>query len=183
MKSLQMKKLAVGTIAAAAMFMTAPVTQAATLGGTFNVSASLSSLCTLVPGGPPTVNFGTYVAFQALPVTAPTVNIAFNCTRGLGAPTMALDIVNGTSTAVGTVAGAAATGDGVLPAVGLNYNISVTGSKTAVGVAPTTAVGNIGSADTYTFAIVGTMPSGQAGTCATGTCGPDTQIRTLTITY
>ena len=183
MKSFQMKKFAAATFTVAALFSVAPASQAATLGGAFNVSASLSSLCTLVPGGPPTVAFGTYTAFQALPLTAPPVTIAFDCTRGLGAPTMALDIVNGTSTAVGTVAGAAATGDGVLPVVGLNYNISVTGAKSATGVAPTTVTGNIGTADTYTFTISGTMPAGQAGTCTTGICGPDTQTRTLTITY
>lgn len=183
MKRLQVKKLAAATFAVAAMFSASPASQAATVGGNFNVSVSVASLCTLTTAVTPTLDFGTYTAFGSASIPAPTAALAFDCTRGLTAPTMALDAVNGTSTATGAVGGAAATGDGVLPVVGLNYHLSVAGSKTGTGVAPTTAPGNIGSADTYTFTITGSMPSGQAGTCTTGTCGPDTQLRTLTITY
>lgn len=182
MKSFQSGRLAAVAIIAATILGATPAAQAA-VSGDFNVTVSVSSLCTLTTVGTPSLDFGTYTAFGSASIPAPTAQLTFDCTRGLTAPTMALDTTNGTSTATGAVGGAAATGDGVLPVVGLNYHLSVAGSKTGTGVAPTTAFGDIGTADTYTFTVTGSMPNGQAGTCTTGTCGPDTQLRTLTVTY
>jgi len=178
-----MKKLLSSLAAASILAAMTPATQAATVGGNFNVSASLTSVCTNSTVGTPTVDFGIFTAFTGPATAAPTAALTFDCTRGLNPPTMDLDVANGTNTGTGTVGGAAATGDGVLPAVGLNYHLSVAGAKTTVGAAPTTAPGNTGSADVYTFTVTGSMPNNQAGTCTTGTCGPDTQLRTLTVTY
>ncbi len=165
-----------------AMFA-APAANAATVTANFNVTASLASVCTNTTVGTPAVDFGLFTAFTGPANAAPTAALTFSCTRGLTAPTMALDTANGTSTATGTVGGAAATGDGVLPGIELNYHLSVSGSKTTTGTAPTTAAGSTGTADIYTFTVTGSMPNNQAGTCATATCGAVSQGRVLTITY
>jgi len=161
---------------------------AATVSNTFSVSVTLSSLCTAT--STQNINFGTYTAFGSASTPAPTADLVFSCTRGLNGPTFALDTVAGfaTSTSSGTVGSASATGDGVLGDVGLNYHLSVAGSKSTTGTAPTTATGNTGTADVYTFTVTGSMPANQAGTCTTGNCTNSPTVanggvRTLTITY
>ena len=153
---------------------------AQTATGNFNVSALLTAKCTNTTAGTPTVDFGTYLSGDPA-VTPAAVNLTFECTRGLNPPTMALDVgADKISTATGAVGGSAATGAGVLPTLNLYYTLSIAGTKTTTGTAADTT--GIGTADVYTFAVSGTLPQ-QAGSCATGTCGPATQLRTLTVTY
>lgn len=99
------------------------------------------------------VAFGTYVAFRNTALVSPAANVVMNCTLNLPY-TMALDATNG-----------------VIAGVGLNYSLALSASGQLRGTGPG-----------QTFTITGTMPSGQAGTCSSGSCsGSDT--RTLTITY
>jgi hypothetical protein len=161
-----MKKLLISAATAAAFAIPASAIAATTNSG-FNVTATLTSVCTATNSGSPTIAFGTYTAFGAAigPVTV-TPGVTFQCTRGLPTPTAAFD-----SVAPGTTTG------GVIN--GLQYTLSApAGSKTTTGTAAT--AGSIGSADVYTYTFDGTLPAGQAGD-PTQTPGPVT--RTLTITY
>ena len=163
MKKLQMKKLAASTIVAAAMFSTAmPTVEATTAGPSqFNVTVSLTSVCTIAAIAD--LNFGTYTAFGAATVPAPTTSVALTCTRGLAAtPTLAFDA------AFGVVAG-------------LNYTVATGATTTTVGTnaTPTAGAPN-GTATTYAIAVTGAMPAGQAGTDGAGV---KTDVRTVTITY
>lgn len=99
------------------------------------------------------VAFGTYVAFSATPLTA-TSNIVLNCTLLLPY-TLSLDASSGV-------------------VVGLNYGLTINSL--------TPPVSSRGTGPGQTHTLTGTMPAGQAGTCATGSC-TGTQTRTLTITY
>jgi spore coat protein U-like protein len=95
----------------------------------------------------------SYTAFQGVTAAA---NTSFGVTCSTSLPyTMSLD-ANG-----GVVSG-------------LNYSLNIN-----TLVPPVNSTGT-GSAQTHT--INGSMPAGQAGTCATGTCA-GTQAHTLTITY
>ncbi|HQW19677.1 MAG TPA: hypothetical protein PLI90_03270 [Rhodocyclaceae bacterium] len=173
----------------AALAAAVPVAQAATQAGSFNVTVTLTAVCTNTTVGTPSVDFGTYTAFGTASTPAPTATMTFKCTRGLTAPKMDLDVTaNGTNTQQGTVGTTAATGNGVLTDVGINYGLSIAGAITTTGVAPTTAAGNTGTADMYTFTITGSMPANQAGKCTTGSCASSPTagnggVRTLTITY
>jgi len=162
MKKLQMKKLAASTIVAAAMFSAAmPAGLAATAGAPFNVTVSLTSVCTIAAIAD--LNFGTYTAFGAASIPAPTTSVALTCTRGLAAtPTLAFDA------AFGVVAG-------------LNYTVASGATTTTIGTnaTPTAGAPN-GTATTYAIAVSGAMPAGQAGT---NSVGVQTDIRTVTITY
>lgn len=171
-----------------AMLLAQGALAASTVSNTFSVNVTLSSLCTAT--STQNIDFGTYTAFGSASTPSPTANLVFTCTRGLNAPTFSLDTVAGfaTSTAPGTVGGGSATGDGLLGDVGLNYHLSIAGTKSTTGTAPTTAPGSLGTPDAYTFTVTGSMPSGQAGTCATGNCtnaptALNGGVRTLTITY
>jgi len=169
MKSLHMKKLAVLSIAASALFAVTPATNAATMNNNFDVNVDLAASCQLVAGPAPVLDFGVYTAFVGAATPAPSANIGVECTRNLAAPTYSFD---------------GATGYGVL--AGLNYN--VTAADAVVGGNPATAVaGGIGTPDTYTITLSGTMDPLQAGSCAgvdAATCaGVQTATRTLTITY
>jgi len=185
-----MKKIIALVIAGLTSVVTAiPVAQAAPVPGTFNVTATIASLCTNTTVGTPSVDFGIYTAFGSAATPSPTATMTFDCTRGLTAPKMDLDVTaNGTNTQQGTVGTTAATGNGVLTDVGINYGLSIAGAITTTGVAPTTAAGNTGTADMYTFTITGSMPANQAGKCTTGSCASSPTagnggVRTLTITY
>lgn len=163
MKKLQMKKLAASTIVAAVMFAAAmPAAQAATAGpAPFNVQVSLTSVCTIA--AIPNMSFGTYTAFGAASIPAPTTSVALTCTRGLAAtPTLAFDA------AFGVVAG-------------LNYTVSSGAPTTTAGTnaTPTAGAPN-GTPTTYAIVVTGAMPAGQAGTDSVGV---QTDIRTVTITY
>jgi len=127
----------------------------------FPVSIGVPTSCQ-IKTPPGNINFGTYTAFSATPLTT-SGSFATRCTaNNLG---MTLSI--------GTTAG------GVIPGTGLNYSLAINTTSSG-GSNPLTSTS--GSTGTQTFYINGTMPAGQAGTCTTGSCsGSDT--RTLTITY
>ena len=61
---------------------------------------------------------------------------------------------------------------------GLNYALALNTSGSG-GINPLTSSG---TGFAQTFFINGSMPAGQAGTCASGSC-PGTQAHRLTITY
>lgn len=170
-----MKKFLTSAVAAAAFLAAvAPVTHAATVTSGFTVSVSLVAICTATNSGATTVDFGTYTAFQTADNTD-SVDLTFQCTRGLTAPTFSFDAVNGS-----------ATGHGVL--AGLNYSLVATNeANTTTGNAATATAGGVGTADVRTVRVSGTMAGGQAGTC-TGTattCAAATasHTRKLTVTY
>jgi spore coat protein U-like protein len=171
-----MKKIALVTAVSAALASSFSAQAAVETGG-FNVSVTLTSVCKLKTTTAPTLNFGTYVAFQtaALPNTT-GVDIEFECTRGYtAAPTVSLD--SGTDKAA-ALAGSTTSGEGVV--AGLNYTLAVAaGVKTAGSNATAGAPGTIGSADVYRYKITGNIPANQAGDFSKAT----TQARVLTITY
>ena len=169
-----MKKFLASAIAAVTVLAAVvPAAHAATVNSAFDVSVSLSAICTATNSGTTTVAFGTYTAFQTLDKTA-TADLTFSCTRGLTAPAFSFDTVNGT-----------AIGGGVL--AGLNYSLAATNQPTASGTAASSAPGIIGTADARTVRVTGTMVGGQAGSCAgtatTCAAAPVSHTRTLTVTY
>lgn len=170
-----MKKLMALTIATVtSLGGMVPVAQAATVAGNFNVTVSLTSVCTV---GAPIADlaFGTYTAFQAGALVATPTTITLTCTRG----TAALVTAQFDTGAPGSTAGpivANPVGAGVL--AGLQYTMAATQGAVVVGT-PATA-GTIGTADTRPYVISGSMPALQAGAASTGV---QTQARTLTITY
>jgi spore coat protein U-like protein len=154
--------------AVAAAFAMVPTAQAATTPNNFNVSTTLTSQCAATNSGTTTVDFGTYVAFQVAPQASTSVNLQFQCTRGFAPTSVAFDVVNGTAAGVGVLAG-------------LQYTLSAGAPGTVAGTPATTAT--IGTGDAVTYAVSGTMPPGQAGTCATASCGPTSHVRTLIVTF
>jgi hypothetical protein len=174
-RSIKMKKyLKLAVVAGVASLVVAvPTVQAGTAVGNFNVTVTLTSLCTVASIGP-TLSFGTYTAFQAAALIATPTAASLTCTRGLTGVTAAFDTVATGSTAAATSTNAV--GAGVI--AGLSYNILATPGAPTAG-APATA-GGIGTADTVPYVISGDMPLGQAGTAIAGL---QTQVRTLTITY
>lgn len=148
-----------------------------TVAGAFNATVTLTSQCQVTTVGTPALAFGTYTAFSAAAVAATGFTLAFRCTRGLVlAPTVAFDIVGGTSSATG----ATATGEGVI--AGLRYTMAV-GAATAIvaGNAPVVAtLGDIGTPATRQYAISGSMPALQAGTASVGV---QTQARSLIVSF
>lgn len=174
-----MKKFLISTVAAATLLAgMVPSTFAATVDSNFNVSVTLTAVCTATNTASTTVDFGTYTAFQTAAKTA-TADLTFSCTRGLTAPTFSFDNAGGDRTATGAV------GYGVL--AGLNYSLAAASQPTTAGTAATAASAGVGTADVRTVRVTGTMAADQAGTC-TGTattCAatPATHLRTLTVTY
>lgn len=161
-----MKRFLVGAAIGLALASTA---QAGTANNDFNVSTSLSSQCTATNSGTTTVDFGTYTAFQVGVQTSTSVNLQFQCTRGFAPTSTAFDIVNGTAAGVGVL-------------VGLQYTLTAGSAAIVAGTAATTAT--IGTGDAVTYAVSGTMPAGQAGTCvASSSCGPTSHVRTLIVTF
>jgi spore coat protein U-like protein len=148
-----------------------PSVQAATVAGNFNVTVTLTSLCTVAAIGD--LAFGTYTAFQGTVLTATPVTATLTCTRGLTGVTANFDTGTNASDAG---AGVNASGAGVV--AGLYYTVVATAGAVTAGTAATT--GSIGTADSRSYTISGNMPSRQAGTASTGV---QTQVRTLTITY
>lgn len=147
--------------------------QAATVGGNFNVTVTLTSKCTMAAVSD--LAFGTYTSFQSGAQIAPAITATLTCTRGMLASgvTAAFDIIAAGSTAAASATNAV--GAGVL--AGLQYDITAIPSVVIPGAAATAS--SIGTADTRPFTINGTMAADQAGNAAAAI----TQIRTLTITY
>jgi hypothetical protein len=157
----------------ASMLTLVPATQAATVAGNFNVTVSLTSLCTI--SAVSDLAFGTYTAFQTGAQTATPVTATLSCTRGLlpSGITAAFDTLAANSTAA--AAATNAVGAGVL--AGLQYDIAAAPGAVIPGAAATAS--SIGAADSRPFTISGTMPAAQAGDATAAS----PQVRTLTITY
>ncbi len=170
-----MKKfLTVGFVAISALFVLVPV-QGATVAGTFNVTVSLTSKCTMASIGD--LAFGTYTAFQGAAQTATATTATLTCTLGLTGVTANFDTTPGIG-ATGAAAATNAVGAGVI--TGLQYDITATPGTTTAGTAATAS--SIGTADSSPYSITGSMAANQAGTCTTTTC-TGTQARTLTVNY
>lgn len=167
------KKLAIlAAIGFTGLAATIPAAQAATVNGNFNVTATLTSLCTMAAVGD--LAFGTYTAFQVGVQTAAPTTATLTCTRGLAGVTANFDSAAPGSTAA--AAAANAVGAGVIQ--GLQYDITATPGAVVLGAAATAA--SIGAADSRPYSITGTMPGGQAGD-PTQNASP--QLRTLTVNY
>ena len=165
-----MKKLLIATtVALALMSATAPV-QAATVSGNFNVTVTLTSVCTMAAIGD--LAFGTYVAFQATAKAATNTTATLTCTRGLTGVTANFDTTAGIG-ATGAAPATNAVGAGVI--AGLQYDITGTANAPTAGTAATST--SIGTADTRTYTISGSMPALQPGTCTTSSCAAS-QVRT-----
>ena len=172
MRGFKLKKLLLAFIAVFTTTMvTVPVASAAAGTANFNVTATLTSACTV--GAIGNLAFGTVTAFVA--PTSPTTTAAISCTRSLTGVTAVFDTTNGTSSAAATTP----TGAGLLDN-GLYYTLSTAKGAVTSGTAATNAA--IGTADTFTYTITGAMAA-QAGTCTTGTCVATAQVRTLTLNF
>ena len=121
---------------------------------TFVVSIITPASCTLSTTPGP-VDF-TYSAFQGSAASGSTT-FGTTCTNSLPY-TMALDATSGVVS-------------------GLNYSLVLRDFADTVNV-----TGGSGTGLAQTYRIKGTMPAGQAGTCASGACA-GSDPRTLTITY
>ena len=163
MKSPKFSNLVTYVVAAVGLVSIAlPSAMAATVtpSPTFNVTVSLTSVCTVAATA--NLNFGIYTAFGSASIPAPTTNVAVTCTRSLAAaPTLAF--VGGTTGLI----------------TGLNYTLAAGLATTVAGTAATGVAGS-GTADVHTITITGGMPAGQAGT---NSVGVQTDIRTMTVTY
>lgn len=174
-----MKRLLASTcLAVLCAALGSPAALAATSSQNFNAQVTLTSQCRVKTGTGTTLNFGTYTSFQTAANTAPALNIEFECTRGFSAvPMVAFDASGADKTS--SASAATATGAGVVS--GLQYTLSVAAGVVTAGTAASTS--SIGTPDTYLFAVTGSMPAGQAGSCTSASCDSQTQQRTLTITY
>lgn len=167
-----MKKHLISAAVAATFGAAIPAAQAATVTQPFNVTVTLTSVCTM--GAITDLAFGTYTAFQAGIQTATPTTATLTCTRGLTGVTANFDTTAPGSTAA--VAAANAVGAGVIQ--GLQYDITATPGAVVPGAAATASF--IGGADTRPYSITGTMPANQAGD-PTQNLSP--QVRTLTVNY
>lgn len=122
---------------------------------TFPVSIFTPAVCNITTA-PGNVNFGNYNALGA----AVNASASFGATCTSTLPyTMSLDANNGVVS-------------------GLQYSLLLSNTNSG----GTSTLNSSGSGAAQTFFINGSMPAGQAGTCATGSClGSDP--RTLTVTY
>lgn len=164
-----MQKINYAAIAAFTIFSVAMPAWAASIDNQFKVSVSLSSQCKAVSSGTKTLDFGTYTAFQADPITSAGITIQFECTRGFAPSSVDFDVVNGT-----------AIGGGVL--AGLNYDLEASAAVVTAGTSATSAAASIGTADIRTYTVTGTIAADQAGAGTTATA-PASHTRTLIVTY
>jgi len=143
---------------------------AATASQTFNVSATLTSLCRV---NATTLGLAfTYTAFGAAQTGVAGGNVIFECTRGFGAsPTVAFDTTNGGS----SLTGAGATGDGMV--AGLAYTMAVSAGVATAGTAATNTT--VGTPTQYTYTLTGGLLANQAGDSSLAT----TVVRTMVVTY
>jgi len=146
MKKIIRTALATSTLLVASM----PLTQAADITNSFNVSVTFSAQCRAKDDGTKTLDFGTYTAFQAGVQNATGINIEFECSRGLVPTTVAFDVINGTAVGGGVIAG-------------LNYDMEIGIVVVTAGTAATSAVNDIGTADLRSYPITGSMAALQAG--------------------
>ena len=167
-----MKKILISaSVAAALAGFIAPAAHAGSVAANFNVTVNLTSKCTIA-GAAQVVDFGTYTSFQAAAATS-TTNAVFSltCTRTLTAPV---------ATTYDTVSAGNSTAAGVGVVAGLQYALSALVGGRVAGTAASS--GSTGSGDTFPLTVSGTMPAGQAGTCAGASCA-GSDPRTLTITF
>ena len=150
----------------------APGAQAAKATGIFNVTVTLTSVCTMAAIGD--LAFGTYTAFQGGALVATPTSATLTCSRGRAGVTANFDPAAPGSTAA--AAAANAVGAGVVQ--GLQYTILATAGAVVAGTAAT--AGSIGTADSRPYSISGNMPASQAGD-PTQNASP--QVRTLTVNY
>ncbi len=148
-----------------------PALQAATTTNNFNVTVTLTSQCQVTNNATQTVAFGTYVAFQTGVQPASTATLNFRCTRGYSPVSTAFDVVNAPDST--------AAGIGVIQ--GLQYTLTSTPVASVAGTPASSST--IGTGDIRGYTIGGSMPADQAGTCATASCGPTTQVRALIVTF
>ena len=173
MKNLQLRKLAATTIVAIVMVVAmTPAANAVVGSANFNVTATLTSACTVGVIGD--LAFGAVTAFVA--ATSPTTTAAISCTRSLAGVTAVFDTTGVTTS---SAAATTPTGAGVLDN-GLYYTLSTAKGAVTAGTAATNAA--IGSADTFTYTITGAMAA-QAGTCIGGSCVAAPQVRTMTLNF
>ena len=168
------KLLALGAIFGS-LALLAPTSQAAVGSNTFNVTATLSSACT-VGAFSGNLSFGTVTAFVA-PANPTAITSTVTCTRTLTGITGVFDTTGAVT--VGAAASATPSGTGLLNN-GLEYSIDGAFGVTTAGTAATSSA--IGTGDTRTFTLNGAMAA-QAGTCAVGSCIATTQVRTLTLNF
>lgn len=167
-----MRKFVFKALAAALILASiTPVLQAATTTNNFNVTVTLTSQCLVTNNATQTVAFGTYVAFQGGAQTASTATLNFRCTRGYSPVSTAFDVVNAPDST--------AAGIGVIQ--GLQYTLTATPVVSVAGTPASSTT--IGTGDIRGYTIGGSMPADQAGTCATASCGPTTQVRALIVTF
>ena len=172
-----MKKLLMcGAVAAMFGAMISSAQAAVVAPVAFDVTVTLTPICTATSFAPAALAFGAYTAFGAAVVATP-ISSTLTCTRGLTGMTAAFDTVGGDRTTAS--ASTNATAEGVV--AGLRYTMAATRSTTTTGTPASTAI--IGSADVFAYQITGNMELGQAGTCAGPAACSGTQSRQLTITY
>lgn len=122
---------------------------------TFPVSIFAPAVCNITTS-PGNVNFGNYNALGA----AVNASASFGATCTSTLPyTMSLDANNGVVS-------------------GLQYSLLLNNTNSG----GTSTLNSSGTGAAQTFFINGSMPAGQAGTCATGSCS-GLDPRTLTVTY
>jgi hypothetical protein len=165
-----MKRVLTAAAVATAFAIVPNALAATSASNNFNVTTTLTSQCTATNSGSQTVDFGTYIAFQGTAQTGTPVNLLFQCTRNFTPASVAFDTLAGTAAGVGVI-------------TGLQYTLTAASATISSGTAASTAPGGIGTGDVRTYAITGTMPAGQAGDCAGGTCTPAAVIRTLIVTF
>ena len=171
-----MKKFALTVLAAVStLAATVPVAHAAVGSNTFNVTATLTSACTVGTFSGP-LSFGTVIAFVA-PANPTAVTSTITCTRNLTGVTAGFDTTGVVATGAGQ--SATPTGAGLLDN-GLFYTISGAFGAATAGTAA--SVSAVGTGDTRTFTVNGAMGA-QAGTCIGATCIATPQVRTLTLNY
>jgi hypothetical protein len=168
-----MKRLMFAIAAAvAAQGAMVPSAAAAVGSANFNVTSTLNSACTVGAIAP--LAFGAYTAFTAA-VTGST-SALITCTRTLSGVQAVFDVGTDATTG-GTPTLPTATG---VMSNGLQYTLTTVKGLVSNGGDATTAT--IGTGDTFTYTINGSITGNQAGTCSGATC-PGTQTRTLTLNF
>lgn len=159
-----MKKLVLATLLGAAALQTG-VTEGASTSGTFNVTITLTSTCTMSAVSP--VDFA-YTSFQGSAQNSTGGGYTITCTNSLPY-TFGLQAGTAAPTPPGT-----ATINVTDNAVNLAYQLG------------TSAVGGTGNGAAQSYNVTGTMASGQSGSCATASCAntaATNKTQTLILNY
>ena len=150
----------ISTLVAASIVALATLpAQAATATANFNVTANLTSVCSVTAA--PTDLIFTYTSFQAAAATGAGGAFSVKCTTSLPF-----------SMSINTVASNTV--------IGLTYTLGL-----ATGAAPGTPITtSTGTGAAASYVVTGSMAAGQSGICATagGACS-GTNIHQLTVTY